>query len=74
MAQSVKRLTLNFGSGHDLEVLVSLSPASGSTLTVQSLLGIFSILLSLPLPCLLFLKIIIIIINNLKRRIVLKMQ
>ena len=32
-AQWVKRLTLDFGSGHDFS-FVSLSPASGSVLTV----------------------------------------
>ena len=34
VAQSVERLTLGFGSGHDLTVLVSLSPVAGSALTV----------------------------------------
>ena len=46
VAQSVKRLTLDFGSGRDLR-FVSSSPTSGSTLIVRSLLGILS--LSLPL-------------------------
>ena len=45
--QSVKLPTLGFRSGHDLTV--SLSPASGSVLTVQSLPGILSLPLSLPL-------------------------
>ena len=53
MAQSVKRLTLGFGSGHDLTVRGSGS-ASGSALAVQSLLGILSLLLSLPFLCLCF--------------------
>ena len=49
MAQSVKRLTLDFGSGRDLTVQsVSLSPASGSEMTVQSPLGILSPSLSAP--------------------------
>ena len=52
VAQSVKRPTLGFGSGHDLRVhefsqFVSSSPSSGSVLTVLSLLGILSLLLSL---------------------------
>ena len=38
VAQSAKPLTVDFGSGHDL--MVSLSPASGSMLTVQRLLGL----------------------------------
>ena len=41
MAQSVKHLTLDFDSGHDLPVIGS-SLTWGSTLTVQSLLGILS--------------------------------
>ena len=49
MAQSVKRLTLDFGSGHDLTVC-ELEPASGSEPTARGLLGIVS--LSLPLPLL----------------------
>ena len=52
MAQSVKLLTLDFSSGHDLAVrFVSSSPASGSAVIVQSLLGILSLSLSLcPSP------------------------
>ena len=52
MAQLVKRLTLDFSSGHDLTVwFVSLSPMSGSVLTMQSLLGNLSLpSLSLPFP------------------------
>ena len=41
MAQLVKHLTLDFGSGHDL-LVCELSPASGFVLTMQSLLGILS--------------------------------
>ena len=57
VAQSVKHKTLDIGSSHDLTVAGS-SPASGSTLTVLSLLGILSLSLSLyPLPCSFSLKI-----------------
>ena len=49
MAQSVKHPTLDFGSGHDLMVVGS-SPASGSVLTVWSLLGILSLLSLCPSP------------------------
>ena len=50
MAQSVKRPTLDFSSGHDLR-FVSSSPALDSMLKVQSLLGILSLSLSLcPSP------------------------
>ena len=52
MAQSVKRPTHDFGSGHELmsSRFVSLSPELGSVLTVQSLLGILYFSLSaLPL-------------------------
>ena len=42
VAQSIKRLTLEFGSGHDLIVrFLSLSPSSGSVL-MQNPLRIFS--------------------------------
>ena len=41
VAHSVRHLTLNFGSGHDLTV-VSPSPISSSVLAAQSLLGILS--------------------------------
>ena len=41
MAQSVKRPTLDFYSGHDLTAVRS-SPTSGSVLTAWSLLGILS--------------------------------
>ena len=41
LAQSVKCLTLEFGSGHELMV-PELEPLSGSALTVESLLGILS--------------------------------
>ena len=46
MAQSVERLTLDLGSGHDLMV-VRLSPELVSVRTVWSLLGILSLSLSL---------------------------
>ena len=57
MAQSVKRPTLDFGSGHDLLVLemeTEPEPRVGGAVvsTLQSLLGIVSLPLSLPLPCL----------------------
>ena len=42
MAQSVGRLTFDFGSGHDLMVM-GLGPALGSVLIAQSLLGILSL-------------------------------
>ena len=51
VAQSVKCLTLDCGSGHDLTV-GKFSPMAGSVLTVRSLLGILSLPPSLPLPCL----------------------
>ena len=43
VAQWVKRLTLDFGSGHDVES----SPVSGSALTAWGLLGILPLLPSL---------------------------
>ena len=52
VAQSVKHLTLDFGSGHDLRV-VRFSPELGSRLTPRwawSLLKILSLPLLLPLP------------------------
>lgn len=50
MAQLVKLLTLNFGSGRDLRVVGS-SRMLGSMLTARSLLGILSLPLSLcPSP------------------------
>ena len=49
MAQSVKYPTLDFSSGHVLTIMRS-SPASGLMLSTQSLLGILSLPLSLPLP------------------------
>ena len=39
MAQSVKHLTLDFGSGHDLRV-VKLSPELGSALSVEPDVGL----------------------------------
>ena len=63
MAQSVERPTL-------LSSQVSLSPASGSVLTVPSLLGILS-LSFLPLPrlcvCALSLSLFVALSNNLKK-------
>ena len=50
MAQLVNRLTLDFGSGHDLLVCQFEPPASGSLLTAQSLFGIPSLPLSAPPP------------------------
>ena len=49
VAQSVKHPTPDLGSGHDLMVSDS-EPQTFSVLTVQSLLGILSLPLSLPLP------------------------
>ena len=50
VAQLVKCLTLDFGSGHDLMVRSS-SPVSGSELATWSLLRIFSLFfLSAPSP------------------------
>ena len=52
MAQSVERLTLDFGSAHDLMVL-RFEPRvrlCADMLIVWSLPGILSLLLSLPLP------------------------
>ena len=48
---SLERLTLDFGSGHYLTVH-EFEPCVCSALTVWSLLGIFSLPLSLPLSCL----------------------
>ena len=53
MAQSVKHLTLDFNSGHDLMVGETgpyIALCTDSLLT--SLFGILSLPLSLPLPCL----------------------
>ena len=55
MAQSVERLTFDFGSGHDLRV-VELRPALGSVLMAWILLGILSLPLSLSLSCSCFLS------------------
>ena len=49
VAQSVKDRTLDFSSDHNLTVM-RWSPALGSGLTAQSLLGILSLLLSLSVP------------------------
>ena len=48
MAQSVKCQTLDVGSGHDLMIVRS-TLKLGSMLTAWGLLGILSLLLSLPL-------------------------
>ena len=52
VAQLVKRLTLDLGSCHDLEVC-GIQPLVGSVLTAWSLLGILSLplFLYLLLPC-----------------------
>ena len=42
MAQAVKCLTLDLGSGHDL-MIHGMEPHIGSVLTARSLLGIFSL-------------------------------
>ena len=55
VAQLAKHLILGFGPGHYLMVVRS-SPTSGSTLTVQSLLGILFLPLFLLFPYLLFLS------------------
>ena len=49
MAQLVKRLTLGFGLGHDLQVCEFESHVGLHTDIAWSLLGILSPLLSLPL-------------------------
>ena len=49
VAQSIERLTLGFGSGHDLIVHGS-GPVPGFVLEVQGLLGILSLPFSLPRP------------------------
>ena len=45
----VSYLTLDFGSGHEFKFMRS-NPESGSVLTVQSLLGILCLPLSLSVP------------------------
>ena len=49
MARSVKCLTLDLGSGHDLRVRET-EPPSGSALTALCLLGILCLSLSAPPP------------------------
>ena len=49
MAQEVRYMTLDFGSGHDLTVC-EFKLLSGFGLSAQSLLGILSLPLFLPLP------------------------
>ena len=51
MVQSVKCLTLDFGSGHDLTI-VGLSPALGSALSMEPAWNSLSLSLSLSLPLL----------------------
>ena len=51
VAQSVKHLTLDFSSGHDLTVCEIEPRALGSTLSAQSLPGVLSLPLSLPFHC-----------------------
>lgn len=46
VAQSIKRLTLDFGIGHDLMIMVGSSPVSCSARTAQNLLGVVSLPLS----------------------------
>ena len=55
VAQSMKRQTLDFGSGHDLMVC-GFESRSGSALTVGSLLGVLSPSLPLPVSHVLSLK------------------
>ena len=55
VAQSVKHPTFDFISGYELTFL-RLSPTSGSSLTVWSLLGILHLSLSLSAPSLLALS------------------
>ena len=56
VAQLVKQPTLDFCSGHDLTVPEFQPHVADSALRVQSLLGILSLPLSLPLSCFLFLS------------------
>ena len=49
VAQSVKRLTLDFDSGYLISQFMGSSAVLGSVLTAPSLLGILSLPLSLPL-------------------------
>ena len=50
VAQSVRHLTLDFGSGHHLTFREFEPRVAGSALTAQSLLGSLCLPLSLPLP------------------------
>ena len=50
VAQLVEHPTLDVSSGHDLMVLMGLSPMSGSMLTAWSLPGILSLSPSLSAP------------------------
>ena len=51
MAQSVKRLTLDFSSGHDLVVHEFQPPIRLRVDSVKSAWDFLSLSLSLPLPC-----------------------
>ena len=55
VALTVKRLTLGSSSGQDLTIR-EFEPEQGSALTLQSLLGILSLPLSLPPLCSLLLS------------------
>ena len=66
MAQSVKPLTLDFGSRHDLEVCET-ELCIGLCATEQGLLGILAPL-SLPLPCLRSLSSLSLKINKHKKK------
>ena len=50
MAQSIKRLTLDFGSGHDLRVRGFKLHIGFCGVSMWSLLGILSLPLSAPAP------------------------
>ena len=70
MVQSVKHLTLDLGSGHDLtirEVEPRLGLCANTVLTAGNLLGVLSLPLSLPLPCLHTVSLSLKINNNLKK-------
>ena len=56
MAQSVKHPTLDFSSGHDLQVM-GWGPTMGSMLSVEPVWDSVSLSLSVPSPPLTFFKI-----------------
>ena len=77
MAQAVKHPTLDFSSGHDLEV-GEFEPVPGSAMTVWSLLGILShsfssLSLSLLFRCMLSLKNTSINLNISLKKLILKL-